>query len=162
MASWSFAEFSVAIIAGSIPPCRVFVLQTLHKLRGEATSNENMFNTPSSRSGYRFPLKSLSKITAAVSRSRTSAEAPRVSKAPKSSQKKYASAKRWSREANRPVSQESGRESILPLHRVPEPSLETGILRTVDVEVGTDERAGEDVRGVAAKAFARMDDAGEE
>ena len=131
-------------------------MQTLHKLRGKATSNENLFVAPTSRFGHGFPLRSLSRITTAISRSRASAEATRVSKGPRSSQKKYVSAKRWSRGANRPVSQESGRESILPLHRVPEPSLETGILRTVDVEVGTDERVGEDARGVAAKAFARQ------
>ena len=154
LGSWTFAEFSVAMIAGSIPPCRVFVLQIIYNLRGDAASNEDM--SPNSRSGHSFPLKSLSRITTAVSRSRASAEAPRVSKGPKRSQKKYVSAKRWSREANRPVSQESGRESILPLHSVPEPSLETGVLRTVDVEVGTSERAGEDARGVVAKDFTRQ------
>ena len=53
--------------------------------------------------------------------------------------------KPWNREVNRAASQDSGRESIIPLHNEPSASLEMGILKTVDVNVG----AGEDDSGLA-------------
>ena len=49
--------------------------------------------------------------------------------------------KPWGREANRAVSQDSGRESILPLQNMQSASSKEGILRTIDVHVitrGTD------------------------
>ena len=42
--------------------------------------------------------------------------------------------KPWNMKANRTLSQDSGRESILPLHRA---NPDTGIWKTVDVRVGT-------------------------
>ena len=115
MGSWTFAEFSVGIIAGSIPPCRAFVLQTLHNFRGEAPSNDNMIDTPNSRFGHSFPLNSFSRIVNASSRSQVDTGAP--GRFP---------ARVWNREANRAASQESGRESILPLHNALKPSSEVG------------------------------------
>ncbi|KAM0801648.1 hypothetical protein BDR22DRAFT_971869 [Usnea florida] len=120
LASWTFAEFSVGIIAGSIPPCRVLVLQILYRFGGKAPSNENTDKAPSSRSGLSFPLKSLSRTTNTSSRSQSNAEAP------EDSQKRYIPAKLWNREATRAASQDSGREYILPLHSVVKPNLDIG------------------------------------
>lgn len=53
-------------------------------------------------------------------------------------------------EANRAISQDSGRECILPLHHLPRADLESGILKTVVVRVGT----AEDDSGPAASDFA--------
>ena len=50
--------------------------------------------------------------------------------------------KPWNMEANRALSQDSGRENILPLHSVSRANAETGILKTVDVRVGTSEDDG--------------------
>ena len=44
--------------------------------------------------------------------------------------------KPWNMESNRALSQDSGRESILPLHSVSGANPDTGILKTVDVRVG--------------------------
>lgn len=58
--------------------------------------------------------------------------------------------KPWNMEANRALSQDSGRESILPLHSVSGANPETGILKTVDVRVGS---SGDD-GSLAADKFA--------
>ena len=58
--------------------------------------------------------------------------------------------KPWNLEANRTLSEDSGRESILPLHSVFRANPETGILKTVDVRVGT---SGDD-GSLAADQFA--------
>lgn len=139
MSIWTSAEYSVGIIAGSIPPCRTLVLGTVHKFRGKAPPNENENAVPSSRSGQFYTLKSLARITNAFTRSRASPEASGSSRGSKSSQKKYIPMKPWSREAIRAVSHDSGRESFLPLHSVPKANLESGILKTVDVRVGSAE-----------------------
>ena len=115
MGCWTFAEFSVGIIAGSIPPCRAFVLQTLYKFSGETLSNDNIIDTPKSRFGHSFPLNNFSRITDASSRSQVDTGAP--GRFP---------AKVWNRAANRAASQESGGESILPLHNVHKPNSEIG------------------------------------
>ena len=44
--------------------------------------------------------------------------------------------KPWNMKANRALSQDSGRESILPLHSVSGANPDTGIWKTVDVKVG--------------------------
>ena len=44
--------------------------------------------------------------------------------------------KPWNMNANRALSQDSGRESILPSHSVSNENPETGIWKTVDVRVG--------------------------
>ena len=44
--------------------------------------------------------------------------------------------KPWNMKANRALSQDSGRESILPLHSVSGANPDTGIWKTVDVRVG--------------------------
>lgn len=143
LASWSFAEFSVAMVAGSIPPCRALVLQTLHKFRGEAPSDENLVDRPNNRFGHNFPLNIFPKITNASSRSQGSA------KGPLDSERKYMSASLWNRKATRAGSLDSGREHILPLHKVVKPSSETGVQLIVEVTVGT----GEDDTGFAAEHY---------
>ena len=60
--------------------------------------------------------------------------------------------KPWKLEANRAVSQDSGRESILPLHNTQSANLEAGILKTVDVNIGT----SEDDIGLAANKVGRQ------
>ena len=154
MGSWTTAEFCVGIIAGSIPPCRVLVVQILRKLRGEAPPNENTIGVPNTRSGHSSLLKSLSKITNAFSwnRTRASPEASGDSKGSKNSQKRYIPMKPWNKELNRPVSQDSSREQILPLHNMPSASLKTGILKTVDVDVGN----GEDSSDFAANGLGQQ------
>lgn len=124
----------------------------LHKFRGQAPPNENTIGVP--RSGHSYLLKSLSKITNALSWSRTRAS-PEVSgdsKNSKNSQKRYVAMKPWNKELNRPVSQDSSREQILPLHNMPSASLKTGILKTVDVDVGN----GEDGSGLAANRLGQQ------
>lgn len=145
LGEWTFAESSVGIIAGSIPPCRAFVLQTLRKFRGEASPNGNTIVVPNFRSGRSYLLKSLSRVTNALFRSRASPKASGVSKGSKNSQKQYTSTNPWNRETIRAASQDSERESILLLHTARNASLETGIMKTVDVRVGT----GEDDIGLA-------------
>lgn len=148
---WTSAEFSVGIIAGSIPPCRTFVLQAVHKFTGEAPPSGDAYGVPNSRrSGYLYPFKSLARITNRYSWSRASPEVSGGSKGSKISQKKYIPLKPWNMEANRAVSHDSGRESMLPLHSMPKANLESGILKTVDVRV----RTGEVDSGPAADDFA--------
>lgn len=60
--------------------------------------------------------------------------------------------KPWNKELNRPVSQDSSREQILPLHNMPSASLKTGILKTVDVDVGN----GEDSSDFAANGLGQQ------
>ena len=43
----------------------------------------------------------------------------------------------WGREASRAPSEASGTESILPLHNMQSTSSKEGILRTIDVHVGS-------------------------
>ena len=59
------------------------------------------------------------------------------SKGSKSTPKRYQPMKPWEREANRAASQDSGRESILPLHNMQSASSKEGIPRTIDVHVDT-------------------------
>ena len=59
------------------------------------------------------------------------------SKGSKSTPKRYHPMKPWEREASRAVSRDSGRESILPLNDMQSASSKEGILRTIDVHVGT-------------------------
>ncbi len=106
----------------------------------------------SPRFGYFYTPKSLAKITNAVYRSRASPEPSRGSKGSKNLQKNYTPMKPWNREANRTVSQDSGRESILPLHGVPRANLNSGILKTVDVRV----RTAEDDSDLEANDFAHQ------
>ena len=58
--------------------------------------------------------------------------------------------KSWNRETDRAASQDSGRESILPLHNKTNASLETGILKTVDLHV----RTGGDDNGLSINRLA--------
>ena len=138
LATWSSAEYFVGIITGSIPPCRMLVLQWIPKFRSEAPPNEGTTGISNSRSSYFYSLKDFSRITDAFPRSRaTSPETSRGSKGSRNSQKKYIPMKPWNMEANRAFSQDSGRESILPPHSVSRAKPETGILKTVDVRVRT-------------------------
>ena len=59
--------------------------------------------------------------------------------------------KRWDMKANRALSQDSGRESILPLQNVSGANPDTGIWKTVDVRVGT---SGDD-GNLATERFAQ-------
>ena len=137
MAIWTSAEYYVGIIAGSIPPCRALVLQTVHKFTAKATTNEKTTGVSSSRSSYFYSLRNFSKITNAFSRSRaTDPETSRGSRGSRSLQKNYIPMKPWNMNANRALSQDSGRESILPSHSVSNENPETGIWKTVDVRVG--------------------------
>lgn len=106
-------------------------------MRGQAGPNENTLGVSKSRSGHGYLLKSISRITDALSRFRGTPEVSTDSKGSKSSPKRYQPMKPWGREASRAVSQDSGRESILPLHNMQSASSKEGILRTIDVHVGT-------------------------
>ena len=152
MATWSAAEYSVGIIAGSIPPCRALVLQMIRKFRGEATPNENPYGVPRPHSGYFYSFKSLARIANALSWVKASPEASEDSEGSKNSQKKYTPLRPWNLEANRAISQDSGRECILPLHNVPRANLESGILKTIVVRVGT---AEDNSSGLVANDFAQ-------
>ena len=134
---WTFAEFSVGVIAGSIPPCRGLVVQTLRKMRGEAVPKKNTLGVPRSRSGHGYLFKSFSRITDALSRIRGTPEVSTDLKGSKSTPKRHQPMKPWEREANRAVSQDSGRDIILPLHDMQSASSKEGILRTIDVHVDT-------------------------
>lgn len=137
LAIWSSAEYFVGIIAGSIPPCRMLVLQWIPKFRGEAPPNEGTTGISNPRSSYFYSLKHFSRITNAFSRGRaTVPETSRGWKGSRNSQKNYIPMRPWNVEANRAFSQDSGRESILPFHSVSRANPETGILKTVDVRVG--------------------------
>ncbi|KAM0805601.1 hypothetical protein BDR22DRAFT_884584 [Usnea florida] len=144
---WSTAEFCVGIIAGSIPPCRALVMQMIYEFRNKAPPNVNTAGFQNPRSGHRFLLKSLPKIANPFSKSRARAR-PEVSGELNDSRifRRYFLMEPWNRKHNRSVSQESGRENILPLHTIPNARLKTGILKTVDVNVGT----GETGSGVTA------------
>ena len=120
LANWSFAECSVAIIAGSIPPCRALVLQTVRKFGGETPPNENVIGVPKSRLGHSYQ-----RFTNALSRIRASPKAFGGSKGLGSSQKKYNPTKLWFGEASRTVSQDSRRNIILPLYNERRTSLAT-------------------------------------
>ena len=65
----------------------------------------------------------------------------RGSRGSRSLPKNHIPLKPWNMKASRALSQDSGRESILPLHGVPGANPDTGIWKTVDVKVGT---SGED------------------
>ncbi len=52
-------------------------------------------------------------------------------------QKNHIPMKIWNMRANRALSQDSGRESMLPLHTGSGANPEAGIWKTVDVRVGT-------------------------
>ena len=139
MAKLSFAEPSVGIIAGSIPPCRAFVLQMLRKVRGQAAPNKNTTGASNSRSGHRYIFKRLSRITNALSWSRANPHAPGNLQGSRILQKNYVPTNPWDREGNRAASQDSGRELILPLYKVPDANLESGKIKTVDLTVRTGE-----------------------
>lgn len=147
LALWSHAEYTLGIIAGSIPPCRSLVLQIVRKVRGEAPPSEDIYGVPKSPSGRYYTPKSLARITNGFSRSRASPGASESSRGSKNLQKSYTPLRPWNREANRTVSHDSGRESILPLHNLPKSNLKSGILKTVDVRV---KRTTEDDSGQEA------------
>ena len=68
------------------------------------------------------------------------ANSPEVSRGSKGSsglRKNHIPMKPWNMKANRAFSQDSGRESILPLQNVSGANPDTGIWKTVDVRVGT-------------------------
>lgn len=137
MAIWSSAEYYVGIIAGSIPPCRALVLQTVHKFRGKASISETT-GVSSLRSGYFSLLQKLSNITNALSWSRApSPEMSRGSRGSRSLKKNHIPMKPWNMKANRAPSQDSARESILPLHGVSGANPDPGVWKTVHVRVGT-------------------------
>ena len=140
MLIWSIAEFCVGIIAGSVPPCRALVMQMIHEYRSKAPPNVNTAGFQNPRFGHSCLPKILPKIANPFSRSRTRAP-PDVSGEFKDSKifQRYSLMEPWNRKHNRSVSQESGREHILPLHTIPKARLKTGILKTVDVNVGTGE-----------------------
>ena len=123
MAIWSSAEYYVGIIVGSIPPCRALVLQTVHNFRDKASRNEKTTGVSSPRSGYFYSLQNSSRGS-------------------RSLQKNHIPMRPWNVKANRALSQDSGRESILPLHSVSGANPDTGIWKTVDVRVGTSEDDG--------------------
>lgn len=136
MAIWSSAEYYVGIIAGSIPPCRALVLQTVHKFRSKASSSETTIGASSShRSGYSHSLQTLSNIITALSYRR--APSPELSRGSGSLRKDHILMKPWNMKANRAPSQDSARESILPLHSVSGTTPDTKIWKTVHVTVGT-------------------------
>ena len=153
LATWSSAEYFVGIIAGSIPPCRVLVLQTVHRFRGETLPNAKTSSASSSRSGHFYSLKNFSRVTNAFawSRATTGPDTSRGSRGSRNLRKTYIPMQPWNMDANRALSQDSGRESILPLHSVSRGNPETGILKTVDVRVGT---SGDD-RSLATDVFAQ-------
>ena len=116
----------------------MLVLQTVHKFRGEALPNAKTTSVSSSGSGYLYSLRNFSRITNAFSWSRATGPATsRDSRGSRNLQKTYIPMKPWNMEANRALSQDSGRESILPLHSVSRANPETRILKTVEVRVGT-------------------------
>ena len=153
MILWTMAEYCVGIIAGSVPPCRALVIQMVLKFRSKAPPNVNTFRSQNSRSGHSSLLRSLSKIanTFSWSRARASSE---VSDELRDSEnfQRCTPMKPWNRKYKRPVSQDSGRENILPLHTMPSASLQTKILKTVDVNVGT----GEDGSGFATNGLGQQ------
>lgn len=137
MAIWSSAEYYVGIIAGSIPPCRALVLQTVNKFRGKASPSERITGVSSPRSGYFYSPQKFSSVTNALFRSRApSPETSRGSRGSRSLRKNHIPMKPWNMKANRALSQDSGRESILPVHSVSGANPDTGIWKTVDVKVG--------------------------
>ena len=146
MGIWSFAELSVAVIAGSIPPCRALAVQTLCKMRGEVVPNKNTPVVPKARSRHGYLLKRFSNIPDALSRIRGIPEASTDSNGSRGTLKRYQPTTSWERETNRAASQESGRDSILPLYSMQSPSSEEGIPRTFDVNVDT--RGADDSLGV--------------
>ena len=147
MAIWSSAEYFVGIIAGSIPPCRALVLQTVHKFRGKASlsktpDSEATTGVSSHRSGQLYSLQKLSNIANALFWSRApDPEMSRGSRGSRSLRNNHIPMKPWNMKANRTLSEDSGRDSILPLHSVSEANQDTGIWKTVDVRVAT---SGED------------------
>lgn len=145
LAIWSSAEYFVGIIAGSIPPCRALVLQTVHKFRGKASSSERTPGASSPRSSYFYSPQKFSRITQAWSRSRASS--PGVSggsRGSRSLRTNHIPLKPWNMKTNRTISQDSGRESILPLQSESGANPDTAIWKTVDVRVGTSGTSGED------------------
>lgn len=128
MAIWTSAEYYVGIIAGSIPPCRALVLRTVHKFIGKASLSEATTGVSSHRSGYFYSLQKLSNVINALSWSRApSPEMSRGSKASRSLRKDHIPMKPWNVKAKRALSQDSGRDSILPLHSVSGTNADTGI-----------------------------------
>ena len=132
------AEYCVGIIAGSVPPCRALVIQMIHQFRGEAPARKNTVGVPNTRFRHSSLHECLSKITIVFSWSRARAN-PKASGELKNSKNLYIPMKPWNRKHNRFFRQDSGRENILPLHTMPSARLKTGILKTVDVNVGTGE-----------------------
>ena len=135
MSIWTSAEYFVGIIAGSIPPCRALALQTVHKFRGKASSSETTSGGSSRRSGYFYSPKKLSNITNALSWSRVPSS--EMSGGSRNSRKTNIPMKPWNTKANRALSQDRGRESILTFHTVSGAISDTRIWKTVDVRVGT-------------------------
>ena len=142
LAIWSSAEYFVGIIAGSIPPCRAFVLQMANKIQGKTSSNEESTGVMSPRSGYFYLLPNFSRISNAFSRNREqlSSETSRGPGGSKSFQKDHTAMEPWNvLKVERALSQDSGRESILPRHSMSGTGAnpDTGIWKTVDIRVGT-------------------------
>ena len=110
----------------------------IREFRSKAPPNVNTAGSQHSHSGLSSLLKKLLKIANPFSRSRTRAR-PEVSGELKDSKifQRYSLLKPWNRKPDRSVSQDSGRENILPLHTMPSARLKTGILKTVDFNVGT-------------------------
>ena len=137
---WTMAEYCVGIIAGSIPSCRALVMQMVHEFRSKAPPKVNTVGLQNSRSGYSSLLRILPRIAHPFSRSRARAR-PEVSGELEDSKnfQRYIPTKPWNRKHNQFFRQDSGRENILPLHTMPSARLKTGILKTVDVNVGTGE-----------------------
>ena len=112
----------------------------VHKFGSKTPPKVTFVGVPNTRSGRSSLLKDSSKInhTFSWSRARTSSGASGELKDSKRIQR-YVTKKPWNMKHNRSDSQDSGRENILPLHTIPSARLETGILKTVDVNVGTGE-----------------------
>ena len=145
LAIWSSAEYYVGIIAGSIPPCRALVLQTVHKFRDKASPSGGTPGVSSPRSSYFYTPQKFSSITQAWSRSRASSPGMSSgSRGSRSLRNNNIPLKPWNMKANRTISEDSGRESILPLHSESAANPDTGIWRTVDVRVGTSGTPGDD------------------
>ena len=108
-------------------------------MRGEVDPNKNAPVVPKPRPGRGYLLKRFSRISDAFSRIRGIPEVLTSSKGSKSTPKSYQATRPWQREANRATSQDSDRDTILPLHNMQNASFNEEVPKTFDLHVDTRE-----------------------
>ena len=118
---WSYAEISIGIVCGSLPPCRTFLRNLGSKLRKTIYPHENTTSIPGSASTRSFLRKSLSKLSIVSSRSQSG---------PGSFDEPFPTTMYLGRPDIRRISHDSG-GSLLPLHHSPAPGpVEAGVAKS--------------------------------